>query len=251
MKRKDDNLEVLIQRLETKARDMGVLYFGTVDLRPVADFIVGHGGEWLTQFPFAVTAAVSMVDTWVDALSQHSDRRAMMSYHELLEAVDRRWLDIAYELTLILQNSGYKALPIVEHAVDLDRRSVFPHKLAAHLAGFGWIGRNNLLITPERGPRVRLLTVLTTVPLKPTKPNVPLNYDGCGTCRLCVDICPVEALTGTPFTAGIARDALLDWKKCREYRHVLQLARTGAPVCGFLAVRALRSRASNVPNPVI
>lgn len=216
---KDDNIEILNQQLENKARSMGVLHFGTVDLTSVSSFIVEQGGEWLRQFPFAVTASVPMIDAWVNALSQHDNPRVIKSYSELLEIVDQRWLDIAYELTLILQNSGYGSLPIAEHAVDLNNYyGVFPHKLAAHLAGFGWIGKNTLLITPERGPRLRLLTVLTTAPLGSTNPNVLLNYDGCGDCKLCIDICPANALTGATYTPGIERDTLLDALKCSQYR---------------------------------
>ncbi len=213
------NLNSLSQEIEKIARDKGASYVGIVDLKAVSTFTVAQGGEWLAQFPFAVTAAVPMVDAWVDALSQQGSRMVMQSYAEILEVTDRRWLSIAYDITLLLQRAGYRALPIAEHAVDkIIHMGIFSHKLAAHLAGFGWIGKNTLLITPDRGPRVRLMSVLTTAHLTPTQPDVELRYDGCGDCQLCIEVCPVQALTGLSFTTDITRDALLNANKCSDYR---------------------------------
>ncbi|MCK9565162.1 MAG: hypothetical protein M0Q43_03825 [Methanothrix sp.] len=64
---------------------------------------------------------------------------------------------------------------------------VFSHKLAAHMAGLGWIGKSCLLITPEAGPRVRWASVLTDAPMKATGYAMA---ERCGECRKCVDVCP-------------------------------------------------------------
>jgi epoxyqueuosine reductase len=226
-------MDRLARELEEEAMGMGAAYFGVADLEPVREFILSYGDDYLGQFPFALTAAVPMIDGWVDQLYRQDDALVMQSYAETLDAIDRRWLSISYSLTLILQGAGYKALPIAEHASDkVHRRGVISHKLAAHLAGLGWIGKNTLLITPEHGPRVRLMTVLTTAPLPVTKPKVELTYDGCGACRVCVDVCPVQALTGVPFTVEVPRDARLDFRKCLDYR-MGQEKRVGARTCAL------------------
>jgi epoxyqueuosine reductase len=223
----------LLRQLEEKAIGMGAVYFGVADLVPAREFILSSGDDYLGQFPFALTAAVPMIDGWVDQLHRQEDALVMQSYAETLDAIDRRWLGIAYTLTAILQNAGYKALPIAEHATDrVRRRGVISHKLTAHLAGLGWIGKNTLLITPERGPRVRLMTVLTAAPLPVTQPKVELTYDGCGACRACVDACPVQALTGLPFAVEVPRDERLDFRKCVAYR-LEQEKRVGARHCGL------------------
>jgi len=231
--RKESGIQTLLQELEARARGKGVVYFGAADLRPVADFIAEHEGEWLLEFPYAITGAMPAVDAWVAALTQHSNPKVMQSYREFCQVIDDRWLDLEYEFSMFLQNNGYRALPISEHSADKNKnRGVISHKLPAHLAGFGWIGKNTLLVTPERGPRVRLFTVLTSAPLIPTKPNVQLNYDGCGDCHLCVDICPIKALKGIPFSPDIPRDVRLNATMCRDYRKK-QEKLTGAPTCGL------------------
>ena len=61
------------------------------------------------------------------------------------------------------------------------------HRAVAHQAGLGWIGRNLLLVTPEFGPRIRLITVITYAELD--QGPVPLP-NRCGTCPACIDSCP-------------------------------------------------------------
>jgi epoxyqueuosine reductase len=65
-------------------------------------------------------------------------------------------------------------------------------KDAAVLAGLGVIGKNNLLITPQYGPRVRLRALALQAKLSETG---PLDFDPCSTCDMpCRQICPQKAL---------------------------------------------------------
>ncbi len=65
-------------------------------------------------------------------------------------------------------------------------------KDAAVLAGLGVIGKNNLLTTPELGPRVRLRGLLLELDLAPTGPiDWFTPCDGCP--QLCQAACPVAA----------------------------------------------------------
>lgn len=66
-----------------------------------------------------------------------------------------------------------------------------PHRELAVKAGLGITGKNFLLVTPEYGPRVQLTTVLTTMPLLP---EVPLDFNPCESCSICVKACPTNAL---------------------------------------------------------
>ncbi|MBE0584296.1 MAG: epoxyqueuosine reductase [Desulfofustis sp.] len=67
-------------------------------------------------------------------------------------------------------------------------------KDAAVLAGLGCVGRNNLLITPKYGPRVRLRALFLEAKLCPTG---PLSFDPCAACPgPCRKVCPENALSG-------------------------------------------------------
>jgi epoxyqueuosine reductase len=105
-------------------------------------------------------------------------------------------------------------VPASERYDDERICAVFSHKLAANLAGLGWIGKSCLLVTPEAGPRVRWSTVLTDAPLIVTGERVDVK---CGECRECVDICPVSAFTGEPFRENEPREVRYDARKCEKY----------------------------------
>lgn len=65
-------------------------------------------------------------------------------------------------------------------------------KDAAVLAGLGVIGRNNLLVTPSHGPRVRLRALFLHAELTPTG---PLDFDPCADCTVdCRRVCPEKAM---------------------------------------------------------
>jgi len=71
-------------------------------------------------------------------------------------------------------------------------------KDAAVLAGLGCVGRNNLLVTPEFGPRVRLRAMTVSARLPQTG---PIDFDPCRGCDApCVAHCPQEAFSKRVYT---------------------------------------------------
>lgn len=93
----------------------------------------------------------------------------------------------------------------------------------------GWIGKSCLLVTPSVGPRVRWASVLTDAPLQPT--GLPATQE-CAGCAECVDICPVGAFTGRPFSADEPREARYDARACETYLKRID-EETGWGVCGL------------------
>ena len=115
-------------------------------------------------------------------------------YRQINTALDQTAVHVAGEI----QRAGFTALPIpASQILDWDKLSAhLSHREIAGLAGLGWMGRNNLLVTPEFGSQVRLVTVLTDMEL-PAGSN---DFEGgdCGTCRACVKMCPVGAIDDDP-----------------------------------------------------
>lgn len=66
-----------------------------------------------------------------------------------------------------------------------------PLKTSAVKCGLGCQGKNTLLVTPNYGPMVRLISVLTTAELDV---NEPFEEDLCHDCQKCVTACPTKAL---------------------------------------------------------
>ena len=76
-------------------------------------------------------------------------------------------------------------------------------KDSAHLAGLGVIGKHNLLVTPEFGPRVRLRGSFIEAELEPTG---PIDFDPCNDCDMpCHRACPREAFRSGAFERALCR----------------------------------------------
>jgi epoxyqueuosine reductase len=214
--------------------ESGADYFGVADLSPARDAILKQGGPEIAAYPRAISIGIALQNTVVDMLPRHKDRDVIVSYRRFAyEIINIRLDTIASRIASVIQKDGFKALPVPAAMRFDDERlcAVFSNKMAAHLAGLGWIGKSCLLVTPDTGPRVRWVSVLTAAPLEATGAQMDEN---CGECRKCVDICPSKAFTGQPFRPDEEREVRYDAHKCKNYFEDLK-AETGAAesVCGL------------------
>ncbi|MDH4221983.1 MAG: hypothetical protein OEV55_00420 [candidate division Zixibacteria bacterium] len=60
------------------------------------------------------------------------------------------------------------------------------HRVFAEAAGLGWRGKSGLIITPENGSALRLSTIFIPYEIESTGKE----FQGCGDCQACLDICP-------------------------------------------------------------
>jgi epoxyqueuosine reductase len=90
-------------------------------------------------------------------------------------------------LSAFVQNLGYKAVALPTHQIAR-------HIPLAMQAGLGDIGRNGLLISPEFGPRAKITTMVTDLPLVVDSPIDFGITEFCAICRKCARLCPAQAL---------------------------------------------------------
>jgi len=145
------------------AQSSGVDFFGVADLSVARDAILEQGGSALASLPRAISIGITLLHSIVDQLPQRFQPAvAMNCKHHAYSLVNQRLGSITSRLSSVVQSKGYRALPVpASQTVDSERLlGAFSHKMAAHLAGLGWIGKSCLLVTPEAGPRVRWATIL-------------------------------------------------------------------------------------------
>ena len=223
-----DDIDKLIRDL---VRTLDVDYFGVADLTPAHSFIHSQGGERASRYPRGVVVGIRLQDDVVDLLPEKDKEGAILYRHTTYDVVNLALDQIALRIANALQREGYGAFPVPasKRTDDEHISGIFSQKLAAHLAGLGWIGKSCLLVTPNHGPRVRWITVLTNAPLKPTgSPMEPR----CGTCTACVDICPEQAFTGRMFSPDEPREARFDAAACDRYFKEMEKEK-GVAVCGL------------------
>jgi epoxyqueuosine reductase QueG len=207
------NLNTRIQDLTERWRADLV---GVADLSTARDAILAQGEPAVAEYPYAISIGIILPHSVVNQLVRRAESAVAVSYGHLAYVVEQRLDLVGSQVYSFLQREGHSAMPIpAAQQVDDERIcAVFSHKLAAHLAGLGWIGKNCLLVTPEVGPRACWTTVLTDAPLAAT--GGPMD-ERCGACVECVEVCPVSAFTGRAFREDEAREARFDASKCVQY----------------------------------
>ena len=203
----------------------GACGFGLADLAQVekGDFLLEP--EVLAQFKTAVSIAVPVSATVLATIKEHPNQVYFHHYRQLNAMLDR----IALKVTQALESAGQQALPIAaSQIVDWqNQRAHLSHKRIAVAAGLGWIGRNNLLVTPEHGSQVRLVTVLTDLPLDATDYSLLTTHcSDCASCRACVAVCPAGAIKES------AKD--FDHQACfAQLKEFQRQGHVGQYVCGI------------------
>ncbi|MFX4262310.1 4Fe-4S double cluster binding domain-containing protein [Pelotomaculum propionicicum] len=223
---------ILNKELKDLADSQWIDYFGVADLKTAREVVLEQGGPEAAGFPYAVSLGIVLNQHLVDQLPRRNEKSVALNYKHHASTVIYHRLDTASSIIAgYIDKKGYRALPLPASERINDERlfASFSHIMAAHLAGLGWIGKNCLLVTPQYGPRVNWTTILTDAPLEPTG---KLQEQKCGRCNRCVDICPLQALTGRPFVAGEPREARYDAEKCDNFYNLMKSK--GEPgVCGM------------------
>lgn len=91
----------------------------------------------------------------------------------------------------------------VEGRVFVDSAPVLDRAWAAK-SGLGWIGKNSMLITKQKGSYYFIAELILDLELEPDGPTT----DHCGSCTACIDACPTDA---------IVTDKVIDSTKCISY----------------------------------
>jgi epoxyqueuosine reductase QueG len=175
-------------QLKNIALAQGASLFGVARVNNLNQHIIGISPEILEGLSFAISLGVRLSNKIIDDIEDHPTQLYLHHYRQVNYLLDR----MALLLSNFIQQQGYKALPIpASQVIDWEhQRGHLSHKLVAREAGLGWIGKNNLLITPEWGARVRLVTILTSFPLI-TDQKLSRS---CNTCRQCLKVCPAGAI---------------------------------------------------------
>lgn len=215
-------------RLREQVLEWGASLVGFADLK-------GAAPPLLSQWPYAVSIAVALDPAAVSGVRDGPTPEYYSEYNRVNRALN----EIAGRTAEAIYRLGYRGEPfpatVPSHSQGEEFAKTltvaFQHKTAATRAGLGWVGKSALLVTPRFGPRVRLATVFTDMPLPAAE---PVSSGRCGKCRACVRACPASAVQGREWHAGLEREALVDVQACWETARKLLLERVGAQdaVCG-------------------
>ncbi|ABX42929.1 epoxyqueuosine reductase [Lachnoclostridium phytofermentans] len=164
-------------------------------------------------------------------LEMYSEKRL----EQEIQTARQKLNTLLQELEKVLyKNQSKYFIPPVAQKNETDLIAPFSFKYAAIQAGLGWIGKNDVLITKQYGPRVRLSAVLIDNVFEYgeaiTKSHCPHD------CNLCVGICPYKALKGVDWEIDRKRCEIIDYSLCNQKRS-LSLEKLGRKnACGLCMV---------------
>ncbi len=205
--------------LKALALELGADLVGFCDLgkSPVPD---------LPQLRFALSVGVKLSDGVLKTIENAPSFVYFQHYRTANSLLDT----VAFRLARKIEELGGESLPIAA-SQSLGKsnpyRGVYPHKTAAVLAGLGFVGKSGLFLSEKYGSKVRLATVLCSLPLAAESPVIE---NGCGECTACQNACPAGAIFGEKPTTDGNRN--FDAEKCSRYmkEHFQDVGR--GSVCG-------------------
>lgn len=205
------------KEIESILSDEFIDRIGFADLSNYQDDLILFGGEIVKDYKYGISIGIVLPDSIVDLLPNRFDQNVACEYKTHCYIILNQRLDIiASKVSSFLNSEGFRTLPIAvaERTEDKNATPCISHKMIAHIAGLGWIGKNCLLITPDHGPRIRFVSVLTNAPLDAV--DNPLEQK-CNDCMECVKACPSRAIKGNNFKAGESREERFEFLKCQNY----------------------------------
>jgi epoxyqueuosine reductase len=206
-------------RLAQESRSWGGDLFGVADLTQTQLVACDLDEGLLKHLPFGISIGIRLSDAVLEGIDDHPTLLYLHHYRQANYILDR----IAFHVAALIQHMGGKALPIAaSQIVDWEgQKGHLSHKGLAQAAGLGWLGRNNLIVHPEYGARIRLVSILTDLPLQVDRPI----GGSCGECRQCIPLCPAGAIKEQVEQF----DHIGCFEKLREFRNKYNI---GQYICG-------------------
>ncbi len=144
-----------------------------------------------------------------------------INYQEMYNATNSLLDQIGFRLSVWLNDRGHSSIFMPRDGygnleILLDKPpGCFSHVYAAKYAGQGTIAYSHNLITSEYGPRIRLVSVLTSLKITP---DPVIEKDICIKCDVCRKLCPGNVFT----TREDKIVADMDVDSCTRHHQVLR-----------------------------
>ena len=174
-KKSDASNKALTGKIKRKVLSLGADLVGIASPRAMEKYEDQY--EWIEKIlPPPGTNAIIVAGVRIPASVLETSRENPRIAQFSTQGLYAKLVLIAQDLSLFLDDLGYRSaaipthLPVPMTAEGLGLKAEVSHRHTALEAGLGNLGVNGLLLTPEFGPRVRFVSILTDAPLVPDKP---------------------------------------------------------------------------------
>lgn len=194
-------------------------------LVPSTDYIYGFANlsglltDEFKDYPFGISIGKHLDDTIVDSI----EKGPTLEYYNHYNDVNTELKNLSESICNELRKENIHCISIIPTIPTFNGefkpylktlRYKISHKMIATRAGLGWIGKTDLFVSNDFGPRVRLVSILIDSPVEVTRKTI--DKSRCGKCDLCVRICPAQSANGILWDINTDRDVFFDAYKCRK-----------------------------------
>jgi epoxyqueuosine reductase len=177
-----------VEKMRALSQQWGCSLFGVADLRSFKKEEILLPPSLMDKLSYGISVGFHLSDAILEEILNQPTPLYFHHYQRVNILLDT----VGLIVTSAIQDLGYQAMSIpASQIVDWKtQKGHLSHKHVASAAGLGWIGRNNLLVNEKFGSRIRLVTVLTDLPLVISPPSII----DCGSCLNCLSVCPAGAI---------------------------------------------------------
>jgi epoxyqueuosine reductase len=177
-----------VEKMRALSQQWGCSLFGVADLRSFKKEGILLPPSLMDKLSYGISVGFHLSDAILEEILNQPTPLYFHHYQRVNILLDT----VGLIVTSAIQDLGYQAMSIpASQIVDWKtQKGHLSHKHVASAAGLGWIGRNNLLVNEKFGSRIRLVTVLTDLPLVISPPSII----DCGSCLNCLSVCPAGAI---------------------------------------------------------
>jgi epoxyqueuosine reductase len=212
-------------------------------LIPPGDYIHGFAdltgltGQRFADYNYGISIGKKLENRIIDQIITGPT----MEYYLYYKQINEELSDLSVRITRELIFNNIEAIAIeptvTSNALDTiyfkTLKTDLSHKMVATRAGMGWIGKTDLFISKKIGPRLRLVSILLKT--KVNSESKPVDRSYCGSCNICVEICPAQAANGKLWDINVEREEFFNPWKCRNQCAAFGKDKLGlnARICGI------------------
>lgn len=170
-------------------------------LKRINPFNYMEEGKTIISIAFPYLHDVNYFDNGFSVYTRGTD------YHRVVKSYLNKICDF-------IESIGGKALSFVDS-------NFLPERYIAYLAGVGFIGKNNLIITKKYGSYVFLGEIITNLEIETNERSYEeiQSFKECGDCELCYKSCPSKAINPYKKNSNICVSYLTQ-KKDLDDKHI-------------------------------
>jgi len=185
----------LTKNLKHKAKEAGFVMVGVSNPETLRDLPYGPVGDFYVlrrpeeEMPNVRSVVLAAIPVWDRSFYLVVDSQARKGSSNSTPSVHSESYFFDYE---IMKNKAWTVVDYLKgKGFESSLSFKIPLKTAAVKCGLGCQGKNSLLVTPNFGPRVALISILTEAELEVDE---PFKEDLCSGCEKCILACPTNAI---------------------------------------------------------